>query len=221
MEQVNDSYIFHIYHIFHFNRKNSSTMKYILLPVFALCLATCTNTSSSESGKKQETEWASQQPKAPTQVEVTKFKTKSGKEFTVVEKKLSASLSRITVQASGFPNSHEIYSLKDVDPMQIGLQADLDGSGSHASIYGFASYKDLSYGQIYIPEPAEGDINFSGYMGHDKISILGNRLLREFPVFNTGDPNSSPSGGSRVLKYALEAGEASYTLTVKEVTTHR
>jgi hypothetical protein len=206
-------------------------MRYIFLSLILINFISCLNNSESDSGDRPETEWASQEPKPIALVEVTNFKTKSGIGFTVVEKKLSASMSRITVQGTGFPNSQEVFTLKDVDPMQTGLQADLDGdgfeeiylvlrsagSGSHATIYGFVSYKDKSYGQIYIPEPAENDANFKGYMGHDRISILGNRLIREFPVFNAGDPNSSPSGGTRVLRYALEAGETSYILTVKEV----
>jgi hypothetical protein len=209
-------------------------MRVFILSFIVLVFANCTETSEGKSEQKEETEWATQQPKTPSTVDISDYKTRSGKKFTVIEKKLSASLSRITVQGTGFPNSQEVFTLKDADPIQEGLQGDLDGdgyeelylitrsagSGSQATIYGFASYNDLSYGPIYLPEPEENDVNFRGYMGHDKISILGNRLLREFPVYNSGDPNSRPSGGSRVLKYALERGEASFALVVKEITTH-
>ena len=151
------------------------------------------------------------------------------------KEKLSESISRITIQGSGFPNSHEIFTLKDVDPMEIGLQGDLDGdgfeeiflitrsvgSGSHITIYGFISYDDKSYGPVYIPKHSENDPNFSGYMGHDRVSIVDNQFIREFPVYNQGDPNNAPSGGYRVLIYGLEAGEASYILKVESVSSRR
>ena len=210
-------------------------MRFIFLTLLALNILGCANTSESDSQDKPGTEWASQEPKPAAQVDVTNFKTKSGKEFTVVEKKSSESISRITIQGSGFPNSHEIFTLKGVDPMEIGLQGDLDGdgfeeiylitrsvgSGSYITIYGFISYKDKSYGPIYSPKHSESDPNFSGYMGHDRVSIVDNQFIREFPVYNQGDPNNAPSGGYRVLMYGLEAGEASYILKVESVSSRR
>ncbi len=210
---------------------NPSIMKSVLLSIISLSLLSCSNTTDSNNEDKSETEWATQEPKPATQVEVTNFGTESGKEFTVIEKKRSASQSRITIQGTGFPNSQEIFTLRDVDPFEAGLKGDIDGdgyeelylitrgagSGSYASIYGYASYNDLSYGQVYLAEPAENDPNFRGYMGHDRISVIGNRLVREFPVFNMGDAASAPSGGYRVIKYTLEKGEASYILKVESV----
>ncbi len=207
-------------------------MKLILLTFISLFLLSCSNTTDSNKDDKPETEWATQEPKPAAQVDVTSFKTKSGKEFTVVEKKRSGSLSRITIQGTGFPNSQEIYTLRDVDPFEAGLQGDLNndgfeelylitratGSGSYAKIYGYASYNDMSYGSIYLAEPVENDPNFRGYMGHDRISIISNRIVREFPVYNMGDSNNAPSGGYRIIKYTLEKGEASFILKIDSVT---
>lgn len=213
-------------------------MRLFLLAILTISLFSCANTTESDSGSDANassedtvTEWASQQPKPAAQVEVTNFRTKSGNEFTVIEKKQSASLSRVTIQGTGFPNSQEVFTLRDVDPFEAGLIGDLDGngfdelylitrasgSGSYASIYGYASNNDLSYGPIYLAEPAENDPNFRGYMGHDRISVISNQLIREFPVFNSGDANNAPSGGYRILKYSLEKGEASYILKVESV----
>ena len=206
-------------------------MRLILLSFISLYFLSCSNTTDGNKEDKPEAEWATQEPKPAAQVEVTNFRTKSGKEFTVIEKQRSASLSRITLQGTGFPNSQEIFTLRDVDPFEAGLKGDLDGdgfeelylitraagSGSHAFIYGFASYNDLSYGQIYLAEPTENDPNFRGYMGHDRISILNNRLVREFPVFNAGDPNNTPSGGIRTIKYTLEKGEANCSLKIESI----
>ena len=199
--------------------------------MLSLSLLSCSNSTDSNKEDKPETEWATQEPKPAAQVEVTNFRTESGMEFTVIEKKRSASQSRITIQGTGFPNTQEIFTLRDVDPFEAGLKGDLDGdgfeelylitrgagSGSYASIYGYASYNDLSYGQVYLAEPVENDPNFRGYMGHDRISVIGNRLVREFPVFNMGDAANAPSGGYRIIKYALEKGEASFTLKIDSV----
>jgi len=215
--------------------KKFFNMRFVLLVFTLICIVSCSDSIENKSGDKDETEWATQEPKAAAQVEVTSFWTKSRKEFTVVEKSLSESVSRLTVQATGFPNTKEIFRLNDIDPMEAGLMGDLDadgfeelylitrsvGSGSYATIYGYASYKDKSFGPIYIPEQQEDDPNFRGYMGHDRISIIDNLLVREFPVFNDGDRNNAPSGGFRSLKYTLEAGEASYILKVKEVSSRR
>lgn len=211
-------------------------MKYLILPLIILVTFACSEKKKQSTEKKtEETEWASQPPKKPASVEITNFKTKTGKEFTMVEKQLSASLSRITIQGSGFPNSQEIYTLNDSDPFEVAFTADLDkngfeelyiilrsaGSGEYATIFGIASYNDLSYGSIYIPETTDDDPNFLGYMGHDRIRLTGNQLFRDIPVYNKGDTNSKPSGGYRTLEYMLEKGEAGYILKVKKATMHR
>ena len=63
--------------------------------------------------------------------------------------------------------------------------------------------------------PLEDDkVNARGYMhmGHDKFSISGNHLVRTFPVYEDGDSNASPSGGTRKLEYKLIPGESGLQL---------
>jgi len=207
-------------------------MRFILLSLISLYFLSCANTSENSSvDDTPDIEQKSEEPTRPAVVEVKNFRTKSKKQFTVVEKKVGESASKITVLGTGFPNSQEIFRLEDIDPKETGFLEDLDddgfeelylitrsvGSGSYATIFGYASYKDLSYGPIYIPDPIENDPNFAGYMGHDRINIIDSQLVREFPVYKEGDTNSEPSGGIRILKYALEKGEASYILKIESV----
>lgn len=203
------------------------TMKFVLLSLILIFTVGCI--SSNE--QKDETESVTQEPKQPSQVDITNYETESGRIFTVVEKQLSNSLSRFSVQGTGFPNSQEIFTIVDSDPIEKGFLEDLDGngfeelylvtraagSGAYASIYAFASFNDKSYGQIYIPEIAEDDPVHEGYMGHDRISAIGDRLVREFPVYKDGDTNAKPTGGFRMIRYALVAGEASYVLKLESV----
>jgi hypothetical protein len=74
------------------------------------------------------------------------------------------------------------------------------GSGSYPTIHFFHQWhqtfelrplKDLSEAQR------------AGYMGHDTIEVKDGKLLRTFPRYQQGDPNSSPSGSSLTLRYSF------------------
>ena len=209
-----------------------------MLILTALSFLACKSETAREkaaAADERQVEYVTPPPKAPGQAQVNTFKLKSDKRFIVIEKGRSASVSRITVQGMGFPESEEIFSLRDADPIETGLIDDLDGdgfeelylvtrsagSGSYATVYGFASIGDRSYNRISIPEVDTDDPNYAGYQGHERIIIRGKRLVRHFPVYREGDPNSHPSGGSRMINYVLEVKEDGPHLVVKEVTNHR
>lgn len=205
----------------------------IVLTILA-CKAETAREKAAAADEKQ-MEYVTPPPKAPGQAQVNTFKLKSDNRFIVIEKVRSASTSRITIQGMGFPESEEIFSLRDVDPIETGLIEDLDGdgfeelylvtrsagSGSYATVYGFASIEDKSYSQISIPEVDTNDPNFAGYQGHERIQIRGDHLVRHFPIYRKGDPNANPSGGSRMIKYALVSGDDGLELVIKEVSNHR
>jgi PliI/PliC-like inhibitor of I-type lysozyme len=74
------------------------------------------------------------------------------------------------------------------------------GSGSYPTIHFFhqqeqafelRSLKDLTAAQR------------TGYMGHDSIEVKEGKLLRTFPKYLPGDSNSSPSGGTVILRYSF------------------
>jgi hypothetical protein len=121
--------------------------------------------------------------------------------------------------------------LSDVDPIKDVFLADINndgfeelymitevaGSGGYAGIIGIASNNDKSTSAITVPELLEEDMKagklFEGYQGHDKIYIENKLLVREFPVYKTGDNNAKPTGGDRTVIYNLSKGEASWVLT--------
>jgi hypothetical protein len=90
------------------------------------------------------------------------------------------------------------------------------GSGSHGTVLGFASNKDKSLSMINFPEIQKGDENFEGYMGHDTFKIEDQKLVRIFPIYNQGDTNKHPTGGTRKLVYGLYPGEAMWQLKVEK-----
>lgn len=100
------------------------------------------------------------------------------------------------------------------DYTEFYLVATSAGSGSYATLYAYASYRNKSFGPIYYPELDTALL--IGYMGHDEYVIENNKLLRKFPVYLDGDTNAQPSGGERVIEFELIRGEASFILRGKE-----
>ena len=158
------------------------------------------------------------------------YKTKTGKTIIISETHpVGQSLSTIEISTKGFEHNYqEIYS--DRDPISGVFVADLDGngfdeiyiittsagSGSYGTVLGFASNKDKSLSMINFPEMQEGDENFQGYMGHDIFKIEDQKLVRIFPIYNQGDTNQNPTGGTRKLVYGLYPGEAMWQLKVEK-----
>jgi hypothetical protein len=158
------------------------------------------------------------------------YKTKTGKTIIISETHpVGQSLSTIKIITKDFEHNYpEIY--QDRNPISDVFVADLDGngfdeiyiitistgSGSHGTVLGFASNKDKSLSMINFPEIQKGDENFEGYMGHDTFKIEDQKLVRIFPIYNQGDTNQNPTGGTRKLVYGLYPGEAMWQLKVEK-----
>ncbi|MDH3828760.1 MAG: hypothetical protein OET21_15165, partial [Desulfobacterales bacterium] len=159
-----------------------------------------------------------------------KYKTKTGKTIIIsVTHPVGQSLSTIEITTKDFEHNYpERY--EDMDSISDVFLADLDGngfdeiyiittsvgSGSYGTVLGFASNKDKSLSMINFPEIQEGDENFEGYMGHDTFKIENQKLVRIFPIYNKGDTNKNPTGGTRKLVYGLYLGEAMWQLKVEK-----
>ena len=159
--------------------------------------------------------------------------TRSGKSLVIEERHpVGQSLSDISITSIGFEhNLSEI--LPNRDPIESVHVADLDGngfdefyiitvssgSGSYGNVIGFASNRDKSLSMIYFPEIIENDESFTGYMGHDTFTIISNKFIRSFPVYNPSDTNKNPTGGTRRLSYGLFAGEAGWQLRITDSST--
>ncbi|MFT6977052.1 MAG: hypothetical protein ACJAZA_000756 [Shewanella psychromarinicola] len=158
------------------------------------------------------------------------YKTKTGKAIIISETHPAGqSLSTIEISTKNFEHNYPaIY--QDRDPISEVFVADLDGngfdeiyiitissgSGSYGTVLGFASNKDKSLSMINFPEILERDENFKGYMGHDTFKMEDQKLLRTFPIYNEGDTNQNPTGGTRKLVYGLYPGEAIWQLRVEK-----
>lgn len=114
----------------------------------------------------------------------------------------------------GTVSSAEVADLdRDGSPeLYIGITA--AGSGSAGQLLGFAANRRKSLSFIALPELDLTTPEAQGYGGHDRFRVDGDRLVRRFPVYQPGDANAAPSGGSRALFYRLTPGEAGWQLVL-------
>ena len=121
-------------------------------------------------------------------------------------------LGPIEVEADGTITNVEVVDLNADGYPEIYVYVNSAGSGSYGSLIAYASNRNRSLSEIYLP-PLEDDPDASrGYMGHDTFAVGEGALLRRFPVYREGDTNAEPSGGTRQVQYRLEAGEAGWRL---------
>ncbi len=100
------------------------------------------------------------------------------------------------LDANGFP---EIY-----------VYTQSAGSGSYGAAIGYASNRNISMSEIYLPELSKRDAR--GYQGHDEFHLVEQYLVRRFPIYRKGDTNAKATGGLRQIQYRLRPGEAGWIL---------
>lgn len=91
------------------------------------------------------------------------------------------------------------------------------GSGSYGNVIGYSVHAGKSLSQIYFPDITDNQEASAGYMGHDEFAIVESSLVRRFPIYKEGDPNSNPTGGTRQIQYKLKDGEASRLFVIDKI----
>ncbi len=94
---------------------------------------------------------------------------------------------------------------------ELYIQSKGEGEGSYLSMYIYEYSEGGSNQQIRFP-----DLNGSlkkGYKGNDSVYVKDGKLMREFPLFSTGDSAIKATGEIRKLEYSLRSN----SLNVKEV----
>ena len=94
------------------------------------------------------------------------------------------------------------------------------GSGSYGNVIGYSVNNGKSISQIYFPELSDNKEASLGYMGHDEFAIIETSLVRRFPIYNDGDTNNKPTGGTRQIQYKLTDGEASRLFVVDKISVY-
>ena len=121
-------------------------------------------------------------------------------------------LGPIEVEADGTITNVEVEDLNADGYPEIYVYVNSAGSGSYGSLIAYASNRNRSLSEIYLPSLEDDPDASKGYMGHDTFAVGEGALLRRFPVYREGDTNAEPSGGTRQVQYRLDAGEAGWRL---------
>ncbi len=143
----------------------------------------------------------------------------------------NSSLSPVTIETTGLTLGDSTLE-READGTVVGAHvADLDndgspeiyifttsaGSGSYGGLIAYASNSRKSLSEIYLPPLDTRGGPGLGYQGHDTFTITDNTLVRRFPVYQDGDTNATPSGGTREIHYQLEPGETGWVLHLTAV----
>ena len=138
-------------------------------------------------------------------------------ELTIQPKGLEIDNQKMTLELEGQVTNAEIEDLNMDGFPEILIYTVSAGSGSYGNVIGYSVNNGKSISQIYFPELTENKEASSGYMGHDEFAIIETTLARRFPVYNEGDTNNNPTGGSRQIEYKLKDGEASRLFVIDKI----
>lgn len=94
---------------------------------------------------------------------------------------------------------------------ELYIQSQGEGEGSYLSMYIYEYNESGSNQQIRFPEL--GSSLKKGYKGSDSVYVKDGKLMREFPLYSTGDSASKATGEIRKLEYSLRSN----SLNVKEI----
>ncbi|MBW2683319.1 MAG: PliI family lysozyme inhibitor of I-type lysozyme [Deltaproteobacteria bacterium] len=132
--------------------------------------------------------------------------------LTIKPSGLSINNSIIEQEIEGTVAGAEIADINSDGSPEIYVYVTSAGSGSYRELVAYGSNNNKSISAIYLAPLIEDSRNSQGYMGHDKFSITGSELRRQFPIYKQNDTNANASGGVRQLQYKLFAGEAGWQL---------
>ena len=135
-------------------------------------------------------------------------------QLTITPKGLKYDNSVMTKEIDGTVTGAEIADINADGSPEIYVYVTSAGSGSYGNLVAYSANNRKSLSDIYLPPLEYDKKNSVGYMGHDEFTIIENSLARRFPVYNEGDANCCPKGGTRQLQYKLFKGEASWQLKI-------
>jgi hypothetical protein len=111
-----------------------------------------------------------------------------------------------------FPLKGRLYSAQ-VDDLNSDSYPDLlmiiysDSNAVHGTVYCLLSEANKSLVPCYLPDVSYDPKVNKGYKGHDTFSLLEGTLLQRFPIYNPGDADDKPTGGTRTLMYQVTKGD--------------
>ncbi|AYA36587.1 hypothetical protein D3Y59_05660 [Hymenobacter oligotrophus] len=133
----------------------------------------------------------------------------SQRQLTLEAKRLGRELMATTTPIEGVVADAVVTNLNNDDYPELLVFMNAAGSGAYGKLVG---YEFLSRGRRNLSLPALEGPAAVGYLGHDSFRVEERKIIRTFPVYLPTDPNSSPSGGTRVVEYELPKKEGLITM---------
>jgi hypothetical protein len=97
------------------------------------------------------------------------------------------SFGEMEAEADGTITNLEVEDLDANGHPEIYIYVTSPGSGSYGSLIAYASNRNRSLSEIYLPSLEDDPEVSQGYMGHDEFAVGEGVLLRRFPVYREGD----------------------------------
>ena len=136
---------------------------------------------------------------------------------TITPSGLQADNSAITREADGVVTGAEVADLNADGSPEVYVYTQSAGSGSYGDLIAYAANRGQALSEITLPAIADDPDAAPGYMGHDTFAVVGDKLVRRFPVYRDGDTNAQPSGGMRQIQYRLVPGESGWMLRKERI----
>lgn len=86
------------------------------------------------------------------------------------------------------------------------------------NVLAFSVNNKKSMSMVYFQPTSENKKIREGYRGNDQFTLVENKLVQKFPIYNASDELNNPTGGTRQVSYKLVEGEASRKLEVDTIT---
>jgi hypothetical protein len=116
----------------------------------------------------------------------------------------------------GTVTAAEVADLNGDGSPELYIYVTSAGGGSQGRLVGYSANRRRSLSDIYLPELTDDKVHGLGYRGHDEFRVVEGWLVRTFPVYQAGDTQSKPTGGTRQLQYRLLPGEAGWVLRLQK-----
>lgn len=135
------------------------------------------------------------------------------REMTVKAYRGESLLTNFRVRVDGAIVGAEVTDLDKNRFPELYVYSTSDGSGSFGRVYAWQFLPDRKADIAPVNWQLAAN---EGYMGHDSLWVEPGILCRKYPVYEPGDANAQPSGGSRMKRYRLQPAGAAFQLVAEK-----
>lgn len=121
-------------------------------------------------------------------------------------------LTKFGVRVDGAVVGAEVADLDNNRFPELYVYSTSDGSGSFGRVHAWQFLPERKADITSVNWPLSTN---NGYMGHDSLWVERGVLCRKYPVYRSGDSNSEPTGGTRMVRYQLKPAGTKFMLVAQ------